>query len=131
VSEGDEMRSGGRWDDIVMRVVSSPPRYETKTESTITFFEVVDRDRILGYLWAADDDKAASFMAHEAVGPDAFNASIAWRVALRSPKARGLGARAALEEMVRTGGPEHAGTVDVASRRDMADLAELKALAKG
>jgi hypothetical protein len=111
-------------------VTSGPPSYSSTTDAPIRVFDVRDGARILGYLWAAYDDDAAAFVPHESAGDDAFNASVDWRLALREPKSRGAAALHALDELVRAGGPEHAGTIDVESRRDMASLAELKALAR-
>lgn len=109
-----------------------PDRYRDWTEKPVRHFTVVAKadGKVLGYLWAGDEDGAAAFEARVAAGPDAFNEGIVWIGLLRDAKSRGLTPSQALAELY-AAEPGGRGRPLAGSLTDAPGAAIVDALAKG
>lgn len=86
-------------------VPGGPPRYRWRTDRPVQYLTMVDgHGTVLAYVWANDEDDAASWDPREAGGATAVNAGMLWLSVLRDAKARGLAPTAALGEIARTYG---------------------------
>ncbi|MER6075437.1 hypothetical protein ACFYZB_44505 [Streptomyces sp. NPDC001852] len=86
---------------------------------------------LLGYLWACDSEKAASFEPRD-VGDDVtYRAGLVWLERLRSAHDRGLAPSEALAELSMLPDMNGAGRVDPASGPRMAAITTLRDLATG
>jgi hypothetical protein len=86
---------------------------------------------VLGYLWASDSEKAASFEPRD-VGDDVtYRAGLVWLERLRFAHDRGLSPSAALAELSAMPDEEGAGRVDPRNQPHTAALTVLRDRAAG
>ncbi|WP_338778963.1 hypothetical protein [Streptomyces sp. DG1A-41] len=69
-----------------------PPRYQDRTDKSVQYFTVVDKQggAVLGYVWASDEGDAAAYEPRQGAGGRGVNAGISWIHRLRDAKKRGL-----------------------------------------
>lgn len=107
-----------------------PPRYHSTTEKPVHYLTVADAEgRLIGYVWANDEDDAAGWVTRKAGGPPAFNEGILWATWLHDAKERGIAPTAALAEMVRASGAGGIGNVVSGSVAQAPNVAAVVALA--
>ncbi|WP_460065661.1 hypothetical protein [Streptomyces sp. YKOK-I1] len=90
-------------DDMMFNLVSpGPPRYATGTDKPVRYFSVVDKETgvVLGYVWAGDEDDAATWEPRQAAGPRAYSEGGIWHARLEDAKERGLLPSQALAELL-------------------------------
>ncbi|MEV5983997.1 hypothetical protein AB0L85_03165 [Streptomyces sp. NPDC052051] len=87
------------------------PRYEAETSAPVDFVEVSIDERVIGYLWAAENADAAGYEPRTPAGHLAIDAAADWLAYLSQAKRRGLSSREALREATRWKGTERSGTV--------------------
>jgi hypothetical protein len=116
-----------------MEVPGNPPRYKHWTEKPVRYFTIVDKDggAVLGYLWAGDEDDAATYEPRKTGGPRAVNEGGFWLRRLRSAKERGLLPSQALAELAADPEPPGKGRPLPGSLADAPNAAAVDALAKG
>ncbi len=120
-------------EDLQPRMVSGPPKYTSKTDRPVDYIVIADqRDVVIGFFYANDEDDAAGWQAHATASPQAQNGISSWIRKLRDAKARGIKPSAALDAMIR----DHTDTptdpwshVVSTSRQTAANLASLRQLA--
>ena len=89
-------------EDLQMRRVAGPARYNRTTDGPVTHLAVADRTgTVIGYLWANDKDVAAGWVVPAGLSANAVNAGGPWLRALRDGKARDLAPTDLLAELVR------------------------------
>ncbi|MEU0452704.1 hypothetical protein ABZ322_06670 [Streptomyces sp. NPDC006129] len=115
-----------RW--LLNQLPSGSEHFEACTESPVTFVEVVAGSRVIGYLWAADNDDAAGYEPRTPSGDIAVEAGTAWLTRLSDAKQRGLSPAEALRELSARQGDSRAGTVVAGSLRRAASLEDLQDL---
>lgn len=119
-------------EDLELREVAGPPSYKEITEKPVEYIAIANqRDALIAYLYANDEDDVVGWLARPAAGHEGHS-YYPWMVKLRDCKARGLKPSAALDELVRGGTdtPEDPRShVVPGSRQHAASLAELKQIA--
>lgn len=113
-------------------VAQGPPKYRTRTDKPVRYLTVVDKEggKVLGYVWAGDEDDAAAWAPSQAAGGRALAEGGHWHARLQEAKERGLSPSAALSEMLSN--PEgNRGRVLPGSLTDAPNADAVKALAKG
>ncbi|MGL5819020.1 MAG: ADP-ribosyltransferase [Phycicoccus sp.] len=115
--------------DLRPRIVFSPEAYAYSTDQPVEYVVVGNDDGTLGYLWAADSDNAASYVAQLAGGDLAQNAGVTWVLRLREAKVDGLTPTQALARMEAHPGSPDGGKVIAGSRNRAESLAALRELA--
>jgi hypothetical protein len=115
--------------DVHFQQVDGPPRYAKVTAGPVRVATVANPLGTLGYLWAADADDAAGFVANAAAGSDGSNAAVTWARKLREAKADGLAPSQALARLAGDPGNDQTGRVVPGSEGQASSLDELKALA--
>jgi hypothetical protein len=121
-------------DDAWFRQVApGPPRYQTRTDKPVRYFEVADRESgvVLGYIWASDEDDAAAWEPREAAGPRALMEGSIWFHRLEKAKGRGILPSEAVRELLAEPAVGKFGRVLPDSLREAPNAAAVKALAKG
>ena len=121
-------------DDLHFNLVKpGPPRYRTRTEKPVRYFEVADRENglVLGYVWAGDEDDAAAWEPRQAAGPRALMEGLGWFNRLEKAKGRGIRPAQAIEEMLAEPATGKFGRALPESLTDAPNAAVVKALAKG
>jgi hypothetical protein len=91
-------------EDLEPRIVSGPPRYQSKTDKAVEYISLADGDdRVIGYFFANDEDDAAGWQGRAGVPPVSANLAAPWIRLLRDAKKRGLKPSAALDELIQRG----------------------------
>ncbi|MFB6850576.1 hypothetical protein ACFCXS_37870 [Streptomyces sp. NPDC056373] len=107
-----------------------PALYQATTGKPVQYVTVVDRDgKIIGYVWANDEDDAAGWTVRKAGGDEAFNKGARWARKLREAKARGLTPTGALAEIAGESGPASPSHVVPGSLREAPNLQTVQDLA--
>lgn len=108
----DGAGSGPLSEDPRFRTLWAPDEYPATTDGAVRLRQVLRRRRVVGYLWAAVDDRAAGFVRRPGTGDRGHDAEAAWVERLRWAKAHGLTPLQALRHW--SGQEEHpsAGRVD-------------------
>lgn len=108
---------------------AEPDAYEPTTGSPIVYLPVMLGGRHVGYLWAGEDDRSASFIRRNEFLDEAFETPFVWIRRLREAHARGLPARQAIREWI--GAPEDpvGGAVPAGACEETGRMDELRALA--
>jgi hypothetical protein len=117
-------------EDLEMHEISGPPMYTSRTDKPVEHIALASKDgKLIGYLYANDDDDAAGWQAVAGASPEEQNLAAPWTRMLGNAKARGIKPSAALDELSRA---THARSHIVpGSRTTSASLDVLRALAKG
>lgn len=107
-----------------------PPRYNPTTDKPVQYLTVASKEgKVIGYVWANDEDDAAGWQVRMAGGDDAFNKGARWARKLHDAKARGLAPTAALAEMLSASDPAAPSHVVPGSLSIAPGLASVKQLA--
>jgi hypothetical protein len=108
-----------------------PPRYQTRTDKPVRYFEVADRENglVLGYVWAGSGDDAAAWEPRQAAGPRALMEGLGWFNRLEKAKGRGIRPSQAIEEMLAEPATGKYGRALPDSLTDAPNAAVVKALA--
>jgi hypothetical protein len=109
-----------------------PLRYNSTTDKPVQYITVADlTGTAIGYVWANDEDDAASWLDRKDISPASYNEGMLWTLWLRDAKARGIAPSEALAELMRVS------TVDGANSRvvpgsltEIPDVEILRALAR-
>ncbi|GCB49409.1 hypothetical protein [Streptomyces sp. NL15-2K] len=108
-----------------------PALYSPTTDKPVQYVTVADRDgKVIGYVWANDEDDAAGWKVRKAGGDEAFNKGARWARKLHDAKARGLAPTAALAEMIRNSDPAGSSHVVPGSLKEAPGLETVKGLAE-
>ncbi|MEH0584797.1 hypothetical protein QA942_12065 [Streptomyces sp. B21-106] len=88
--------------DMAFVVTGGPPRYARHTGRPVRYLTVADTDdRVIGYVWANDEDEAGGVRIRSDASPAAHNEFGRWGDRLRDAKRRGIAPTQALAEMIR------------------------------
>ncbi|GAA4572230.1 hypothetical protein [Planotetraspora kaengkrachanensis] len=99
--------------------------YRSSTGNPVQYVHVVDADdKVLGMVWANDEDEAAGWLTRTAMGDAATAQGAIWAARLRDAWRRRLAPTAVLDEAERE--TEAGGAVTVRSRKTRPALAELR-----
>lgn len=114
-------------EDLELNLLPGGPRdYANTTDKSLRYVEVANEDGVLGYLWAADEDDAASFVPRSAAGGAAMRAWGSWKHELRQCKERDLLPSRALAELSDGAGNEKMGRVVPGSQAEAPNHSALK-----
>ncbi|GAA3600433.1 hypothetical protein [Kribbella ginsengisoli] len=98
---GEIRTPGYLTEDLTLRIVGGPPCYRGVTDKPIEYIAIADvSDRVVGFLYANDDDDAVGWQPKAAAGQAAHSAYFPWMMKLRECKARGLSPTEALRELM-------------------------------
>lgn len=115
-----------RW--LLQQLPSGSVHFETQTESPVTFVEVAVNDKVVGYIWASDNDDAAGYEPRTPAGDLALDAGKEWLTRLSEAKQRGLSPSGALHTLSSSPGNAQSGTVVPGSLRKSPSLEALQDL---
>ena len=120
-------------EDLEPRIVSGPPRYQSKTNKAVEYIALADAGgRVIGYFFANDEDDAAGWQGRADVPPVSANLAAPWIRFLRDAKKRGLKPSAALDELIQRGADRTASPrtrIVSGARQAVPSLAALKKVA--
>ncbi len=103
--------------------------YKKSTTAEITYVPVVDATGVLGYVWAADSDQAASYEPRDVAGERAFEVGLLWLEQLRKAKELGLSPSGALTALRNVPAEACQSQILPGSQRIAPDLATLREIA--
>ncbi|MFF5334077.1 hypothetical protein [Streptomyces sp. NPDC013181] len=86
--------------------------YRRSVDGEVEYVPVLGKHGLLGYLWASDPEKAASFEPRDVGDDDTYQAGLRWLERLRSAHDRGLTPTQALRQLTTLPNEEGAGHVD-------------------
>lgn len=104
--------------------------YAKTANGQVEYVAVAGEHGVLGYLWAADAEGAASYEPRDAAEDAGYQAGLRWLERLREAKEHGLSPSAALVELSRDPGDHRMGRVVPGSRTTAPDLATVRELAE-
>ncbi|SOD70515.1 hypothetical protein SAMN05892883_0207 [Jatrophihabitans sp. GAS493] len=114
-------------DDMQLRVVSGPNRYQAATDKPVCYVPVIGSVPF-GFLWYCDDDDAAHYLQQASGGLAAAQASVGWAAVLLEAREAGLKPSEAVLVWAAKIDAVRLGKV-IGSTPQVSTLAELKALA--
>ncbi|MEU9037235.1 hypothetical protein AB0D45_20355 [Streptomyces sp. NPDC048352] len=110
---------------------TSEPGYRRQASGPVRYVPAIGGHGILGYLWASDEEGAASFEPCEAADLDGYRAGLVWLDRLREAYVQGLSPAAALAQLGAHAGDPVAGRADVGGTAEVEELWQLLELAQG
>ncbi|MBC9716052.1 hypothetical protein H9Y04_26265 [Streptomyces sp. TRM66268-LWL] len=100
--------------------------YGRSAEGEVQYLPVVGEHVVLGYLWASDAERAASFEPRDAAEEDGYKAGLSWLDRLGDAAARGLRPTQALAELRRLPADGVVGSVPPDAEPSSAALSDLR-----
>ncbi|MFG2589187.1 hypothetical protein [Streptomyces sp. NPDC048438] len=95
--------------------------YKRSAEGAVQYVPVCGKNGTLGYLWASDAEKAASFEPLDVGDDEVYFSGLTWLDRLRSAYDHGLSPGEALAELAGLSENHRANTLDLASLRELAN----------
>ncbi|MFD9755406.1 hypothetical protein [[Kitasatospora] papulosa] len=95
--------------------------YRRSAEGAVQYVPVRGKKGTLGYLWASDAEKAASFEPLDVGDDEVYVSGLTWLDRLRSAYDRGLSPSEALAELASLSEDHKANTLDLSSLRELAN----------
>ncbi|EFL15901.1 hypothetical protein [Streptomyces sp. C] len=104
--------------------------YGRRASGAVRYVPVVGAHGVLGYLWASDDEGAASFEPRELADLDGYRAGLTWLDRLQEAYERGLAPTAAILELGERPADPVAGRVEVKATGEVDEFRKLVELAQ-
>jgi hypothetical protein len=117
-------------EDLYFHFENKVDRYGWVADGPIQYITIANLRGVIGFIWAADQDDAISWVARRGAGADGHNGAQEWLQKLPEMRARGLSPSQVLAEFLAWEGPGSiAGKAVPGSLRTLPNVAALKELA--